>query len=71
MKEYEKHVIKMEYEDGKPITPTFWCGAKYYKAFHFADAQHAALNADQGGRLVCCPACAEAIINALATGGVR
>jgi len=44
-----------------------WCG-KRLDLWHFLGIDHAALNGRQGGRLVACPECTEAIITALRNG---
>lgn len=45
-----------------------WCGVSNGFRPFFVDATHAALNGLQGGRLVACPECVEAITKALRNG---
>lgn len=46
-----------------------WCGRRIEGlSWHFVDAQHAALNGAQEGRLVACPECRDAIALALNNG---
>ena len=47
---------------------TSWCGRRLAPGWHFADADHAAENGRQGGRLVACRECVSAICAALRNG---
>lgn len=47
---------------------TAWCGCFIGRAFSFSDPTHAALNGKQGGRLVACKECVDAITKALNNG---
>lgn len=47
-----------------------WCGAKVSSVdWTFADIDHAAYNGMNGGRLLSCKKCVEAVIDALKQGG--
>lgn len=63
MDDWIKHIIKYEYEEGEKLkTPALWCGADARRSnWHFNDAQHAALTVENGGRLVPCKACCDAV----------
>lgn len=42
-----------------------WCGRALSNEWHFTSIEHAIYNALDGGRLVACPACIEAVRRAL------
>jgi hypothetical protein len=50
--------------DGKAT----WCGQNYELEPFFMDADHAAQNGEQKGRLVACPECVARIVEALQNG---
>jgi len=45
-----------------------WCGKSYELQPFFHDIDHAALNGENGGRLVACPECVDEIIKGLKNG---
>ena len=45
-----------------------WCGRDVSQEWHFVDAAHAAESGLQGGRMVVCPECYEALTMALSNG---
>lgn len=66
LKEWQKHV-----KIGRVDMPnTAWCGAKIYEGIDwvFSDAEHAALNGRDQGRLTVCPACRAALVTAITNG---
>jgi hypothetical protein len=42
-----------------------WCGRDVRHEFHFIDIDHAAYNAQNEGRLLTCPECAQKVIELL------
>lgn len=54
--------------DGVYESTTSFCGRETSGGFAFTDATHAVLNARNEGRLLICPECAKAMLEAIQSG---
>ena len=59
------HCILREYGEHPVMS---WCGRNVSAEFHFMDIDHAVFNAEQEGRLLICPECAEIVKEFLCSG---